>query len=229
MVRRKERALLMSRSLELPDPVYEALQKRSAAAGCSMGEWIAARLDQPPSPPQAVGGSEGKVSEAGSLVLELRKELRDSYKNRAMIYWFLYDELRQALGPVQAEVLMGRAIYRRGVQKGKELYRRFAPGDLAGLREAFVGRLADQGRLFQPEVQRADTEALDIQFHACPLREAWEEAGLAEEETAILCRIAAQVDYGTFEGAGFRFWADTWQPGGQGCCFLHIRPGSAEA
>jgi hypothetical protein len=30
-----------------------------------------------------------------------------------------------------------------------------------------------------------------------------------------------------FEAAGFRFRADTYQPGGEGCCFLHVRPGPA--
>ena len=41
-----------------------------------------------------------------------------------------------------------------------------------------------------------------------------------------LCRLAAQVDHGMFEAAGFGFHADTYQPGGEGCCFLHVRPGT---
>ena len=72
---------------------------------------------------------------------------------------------------------------------------------------------------------RCDAEGLDIKFHRCPLKQAWLDAGLPEEEVATLCRIAAQVDNGMFEAAGFRFHADTYQPGGEGCCFLHIRPG----
>jgi hypothetical protein len=39
-----------------------------------------------------------------------------------------------------------------------------------------------------------------------------------------LCRLAAQVDHGMFEAAGFGFHADTYQPCGEGCCFLHVRP-----
>ncbi len=66
---------------------------------------------------------------------------------------------------------------------------------------------------------------LDIKFHACPLRDAWKETGLPEEEVATLCRIAARVDDGTFEAAGFKFHSETYQPGGEGCCRLHIRPG----
>jgi len=158
----------------------------------------------------------------------LRRQLYDSYKNRAIIYYLIYDELRGELGAQRAGELMGRAIYRRGRQKGPAKYGRFAPADLAGLKGAFVGGLADEGRMFQPEIIREDAEGLDIKFHACPLREAWQELGLPEEEVATLCRIAARVDNGTFEGAGFRFSADTYQPHGEGCCYLHIRPGEGE-
>ncbi len=79
--------------------------------------------------------------------------------------------------------------------------------------------------MFQPEVLRDDAGGLDIRFRACPLRDAWQQAGLPDEDVAVLCRIASQIDEGTFEAAGFRFSIDTWRPGGQGCCHLHIRPG----
>ncbi len=154
----------------------------------------------------------------------LREQLHDSFKNRAMIYALLYDELSEELGPERAEAVLGRAIYRRGQQKGAK-YAAFAPGNLAGLREAFLGRNPDEGRMFRPEVLREDAQALDIKFHGCPLKEAWLEAGFPEEKVATLCRIAAKVDNGTFESAGFQFHADTYQPGGDGCCCLHIRPG----
>ena len=79
--------------------------------------------------------------------------------------------------------------------------------------------------MFRLEVFRDDADGLDIKHHACPLRDAWQEAGLSAEDVATLCRIASRIDDGTFEAAGFQFWADTWQPGGEGCCLLHIRPG----
>ncbi len=156
---------------------------------------------------------------------KLREELYDSFKNRAILYYLIFDEMRRQLGAEQAEEILGRAIYRRGVQKGKEKYARFGPHDLAGLKEAFVGGIPDGGRMFQPEVIRCDRQGLDVKFHRCPLRDAWQEAGLPDDEVATICRIAARVDNGTFEGAGFEFSADTWQPGGDGCCYLHVRPG----
>jgi hypothetical protein len=155
----------------------------------------------------------------------LRRQLYDSFKNRAMIYYLIYDELRSECGEDRAEEVLARAIYRRGAEKGRENFARFAPNDLAGLLEAFLGGIPDDGRMFQPEVLRNDAAGVDVKFHACPLRDAWKEAGLPEEDIAMLCRIAARIDNGTFEAAGFQFRADTYQPGGEGCCLLHIRPG----
>jgi hypothetical protein len=96
---------------------------------------------------------------------------------------------------------------------------------MSGLKDAFLEFVPDDGKMFQPELLRCDAEGIDIQFHRCPLKEAWQEAGLSDNEVAKMCKIAARVDNGTFEGAGFKFSADTWRPGGDGCCRLHIRPG----
>ena len=48
---------------------------------------------------------------------QLRQELYDSFKNRAAIYYLIFDELRQELGPERAEAILSRAIYRRGVRR----------------------------------------------------------------------------------------------------------------
>jgi hypothetical protein len=155
----------------------------------------------------------------------LRQQLYDAFANRAHIYHLLFDQLRSELGPERAAELMGRAIYRRGAQNAAR-YAAFAPHDLDGLRQAFLASLPDEGAMFAPEVIRCDAEGLDIKFHRCPLKQAWLDAGLAPEEVATLCRVAARVDSGLFEAAGFRFHADTYRPGAEGCCFLHVRPGA---
>ena len=136
----------------------------------------------------------------------------------------IFRELRDELGEARAGEIMGRAIYARGTEVGRQ-FARFAPADLAGLRDAFVGGVPDDGRMFAPRVTRCDAAGLDIALMRCPLQDAWREAGLADKDVATLCRIAGRVDNGTFESAGFTFSADTWQPGREGCCHLHIRPG----
>jgi hypothetical protein len=156
---------------------------------------------------------------------KLRQQLYDAFANRAHIYHLLFSQLRSELGADRAAELMGRAIYQRGAQNAAR-YASFAPRDLEGLRQAFLANLPDGGAMFAPEVVRCDAAGLDVKFHRCPLKQAWLDAGLAQEEVATLCRIAARVDSGLFEAAGFRFHADTYQSGGEGCCFLHVRPGT---
>jgi hypothetical protein len=154
----------------------------------------------------------------------LRDQLYGAYKNRGMMYYHIFQELRKEVGEERAADIMKRGIYNRGLEIGKK-YKKFAPADLEGVKNAFLAGSADQGKMFQPEVLRCDGEGLDIQMNSCPLKEAYVEAGLSDEAIATMCDIAAVVDYGTFEGAGFLFFAHTWKPGDEGCCRLHIRRG----
>ena len=158
-----------------------------------------------------------------SEVDALRAQLKNAMQARAMVYAAMYDELEAELGAAKAEAIMKRAIHKRGLAVGAQ-FARFGPRDVEGLRAAFLAFIPDGGRPFAPEVKRCDAGGLDIKFHACPLKEAWLEAGMAAEKVAKLCSIAGVVDNGTFEAAGFAFHADTWRAGEEGCCFLHIRP-----
>jgi predicted ArsR family transcriptional regulator len=156
----------------------------------------------------------------------LRQQLIQAFKNRAILYYLIFDELRQELGDQRAETILKRAILRRGQQIGQQ-FQEYGPDDLQGLCQAFLANIPDDGRLFEPRVVRCDAEGLDIQLENCPLKAAWEELGLDESERVTLCRIAGEIDKGTFEAAGFQFAPDTWQPGRTGCCHLHIRPGQS--
>lgn len=151
-----------------------------------------------------------------------RADLIAQMKNRALIYLEMYDVLAEELGAASAEALLTRAIYRRGRSAGAALAK-YAPADLAGLREAFLAHVPGGAEIFRPEVLRADAGRLEIQLHGCPLKDAWREAGLAEDKVATLCRIAGAVDKGLFEGAGFAFENRTWTPGKSGCCFLSVQ------
>lgn len=155
-----------------------------------------------------------------------RKDLIAQMKNRALIYMEMYDVLSAELGVQKAEALLTKAIFRRGLSAGKSLAQqvRHAPADLAVLKAAFLANVPGGEEIFQPEVLLCDGERLEMQLHGCPLKDAWREAGLAEEKVATLCRIAGAVDKGLFEGAGFKFENRTWTPGAKGCCFLSIRP-----
>ena len=153
--------------------------------------------------------------------MDFRADLIAQMKNRALIYMEMYDVRVEEFGAMRAEVLLTKAIYRRGRAAGAALAK-YAPADLAGLRQAFLAHVPGGSEIFKPEVIRADAARLEIQLHGCPLKDAWREAGLAEEKVATLCRIAGAVDKGLFEGAGFAFENRTWSPGAPGCCFLRV-------
>ena len=153
-----------------------------------------------------------------------RRDLVGQLKNRALIYMEIYDVLSAEMGAARAEKLLAEAIFRRGLSAGKALARH-APDDLQGLKRSFLENVPGGKELFKPEVLRSDSERLEVQLHACPLKDAWREAGLPDEKVATLCRIAGAVDKGLFQGAGFKFENRTWTPGAKGCCFLSVRPG----
>ena len=156
---------------------------------------------------------------------ELKQALEGAMKNRALMYYHIYQEASREVGPEKAAGILKRAIYNRGLEIGK-LLAGHGPDDLEGLKEAFLEKVVPHdGSMFAPEIIACGPEGLDIKFHRCPLKAAYLEAGLSEAETARMLEIAAQVDYGTFEGAGFSFSAETWRPGREGCCLLHVRPG----
>jgi hypothetical protein len=154
---------------------------------------------------------------------DLRKQLRASFKNRAILYYLIFDELRREYGEQQAIAVLKRAIYRRGEQIGRQ-FCEFAPHDLAGLKDAFLGIIPDEGRMFDPQVVECSSESLVIHLNSCPLKEAWEELDLNVSDKSIMCEIAGEIDKGTFEAAGFSLAPDTWKPGRSGCCRLNIHP-----
>jgi len=154
----------------------------------------------------------------------MREHLINAIKSRAMFYYAFYKEFSAEIGPEKTAEIMKRAIYKRGLAIG-EKFKEFAPCDMAGLKDAFLANVPDPKGTFNPELERCDPAGIDIQLQTCPLKDAWQEAGLSDEEVAIMAHIAGRVDNGTFEGAGFAFHADTWQAGRSGCCHLHIRPG----
>lgn len=155
---------------------------------------------------------------------QLREELYAAFKNRAMMYYHLFEELSADVGEARAAAIMKRAIQKRGLAIGRK-FAAFGPADLAGLEQAFVSAIPDDGKMFDPEVLRRDDDVLEIQLRRCPLKDAWLEAGLEADKVAKMCDIAAAVDAGTFTGAGFGFSAQTWKPGKAGCCRLKITPG----
>ncbi len=152
---------------------------------------------------------------------QLRRALDDSFKNRAMLYWTIYRELRQELGAEKAEAILSRAIYARGKQVGDGAFSTFGAQDARALGEAFLAISPDGGQLFPTDVEPL-ANGVAFTVKRCPLKEAWQEAGLSDEDLSKLCRIAGRFDNGLFETSGVTVTTETWRPGVTGCCRIRL-------
>jgi hypothetical protein len=151
--------------------------------------------------------------------------LRGAFAMRAQAYGHMFDVLRERYG-TEAALAVGQEATRRLGESMAEAYRPHGPADLAGLCETFLARIPERDALFAPTIERCDDQELVIRFARCPLKETWVAAGRTPEDVRLLCAFAAAIDGGLFEGAGFIFAGETWQPGREGCCRLVVRPGA---
>jgi len=152
-----------------------------------------------------------------------RAETRGSFENRALIYYYLFDELAAEIGRERAADVMKRAIKRRGLEVGKKYREAAESGDLEAVGRIFCEGSPCGGALFQPGVESSEGERIVLHMAACPLVDAWRGLGLAPDEIDLLCEISAAVDFGTFESAGLELeFLDRAGKAGSTRCVLQL-------
>ncbi len=152
---------------------------------------------------------------------QLRRELEDAFRGRAHVYRVIYDELLAEFGAAKAEAILARAIEKRGREIAPVLFKGLGARDAIAIGERFLSVSPDGGRMYPNDVERR-AAGISIRVHRCPLKDAWTQAGLAPDRVATLCRIAGAFDKGLFEAAGIAFANETWCPGRDGCCRIHL-------
>ncbi|MFT3987002.1 L-2-amino-thiazoline-4-carboxylic acid hydrolase [Aestuariivirga sp.] len=148
------------------------------------------------------------------------RALNDANKARALVYVEFFRAMERRFGHEVAVQVTREAVYNWGRTLSGDLGTHL-PSDFAGLCQSFA-YAPDGGAMFTPDVESCSEEGLNVQFMTCPLKSAWIEAGLSDQEVALFCSMAACADYGTLEGVGYKVDIKTWQPGGEGCCSLSI-------
>jgi len=132
-------------------------------------------------------------------ITEANQQIVEAHKLRAVMYYYLYDEMEKAFGEEMARQIFKRATYRRG-QDIQKNYRPFIEQhNYQGLAEEFCKSSPAEGTLFHPRVEKIDTQRAVLIMEACPLVFAWKEMGLSEEKIQTLCEVASAIDKGTFE------------------------------
>jgi hypothetical protein len=142
-------------------------------------------------------------------------------KNRARIYLHLYRQLSKDLGQDRAAEILKGAIYARGKEKGLLLAGRLGKPDLHKLALSFVEGKGEMDA-FGHDVVEEHPNYVVLRLNRCPLVEDWQEAGLSADERQLLCDIAHQIDYGKFEGAGYRLSFDCRIADGHKSCDLRV-------
>jgi hypothetical protein len=154
-----------------------------------------------------------------------RRETRDAFANRALMYWYIYDELSAELGADRATTIMKQAVFRRGLEVGRKYRAAAEAGDLAAVGAIFCDGSPSEGALFSPGIEALDDGRLVLRMESCPLVDAWRDFGLAPEEIDRMCEISAAVDQGTFAGAGLSLeFLDRLGKPGSCRCLLELKP-----
>lgn len=168
-----------------------------------------------------------ELSTADALA-KARQETRAAFENRALTYFYIFDELASEVGRERAVDIMKRAIRRRGVEVGAKYRPAAEVADLDEVGRIFCEGSACQGELFHPGVEELSEGRTVLRMTSCPLVDAWRGLGLSPEEIDTLCEISAAVDEGTFTGAGLEltFLDRLGKPGSERCLLELRAPGS---
>lgn len=152
-------------------------------------------------------------------------ETRAAFGNRALMYLHIYEELVAEVGRERAIAVMKRAIHKRGLDVGRKYRDAASAGDLELVGRIFCEGSPCGGTLFEPGIEERAEGRIVLRMTACPLVDAWRDAGLSPEEIDTLCEIAAAVDEGTFEGAGLELeFLDRLGKPGSTRCLLQLTP-----
>jgi len=130
----------------------------------------------------------------------LIKAVRDLFEHRALWLFLLYDEATRE--GIEFEALARRAIKRCGLYQGDNLVVKGKSDSLKSLRKnlfGFVGR-----QVFEMEIIESTDQALSINFHYCPLVNAWMKQNCSNADIEKLCDIAMCGDRGIAETYGAR-------------------------
>ena len=115
---------------------------------------------------------------------DLQSALHDANKERALIYLCIFREIRERHGEQEAIDVIRVALETRGRAFGDTL-KQYAPRNFRGLCDAFA-YVPDGGKMFEPQEVRCDEDGLELKMRKCPLKEAWQSAGVSKRELGLL-------------------------------------------
>ncbi|HWQ51562.1 MAG TPA: L-2-amino-thiazoline-4-carboxylic acid hydrolase [Terriglobales bacterium] len=127
---------------------------------------------------------------------------RKAIGHRAMWMALMFDEMRKA-GVEDAEGITRRAIARTGQIHGAGFKEKRGGAEcICSFADAFLDPLGM--KTFEMAPASSD-DALEIDFHYCPLVTAWQALGFDDETIALLCDMAMDGDRNIAVANGLKF------------------------
>jgi hypothetical protein len=144
---------------------------------------------------------------------------RKAIEHRATWMGLTYEEGLKA--GVDAEAIARAAIKHTGNIHGSNIKAACEnPDDLRQFEGAFLDDLGKS--TFQMDVQECTKNDVKIEFHYCPLLNAWKKLGFDDETCAKLCDIAMDGDRGIAEAMGIKLELTDTIASGYPVCKLHF-------
>ncbi len=149
-----------------------------------------------------------------------KSELYDAIKERGAMYLATFKELKERYGEDEAVCVMRSVSHAHGVAAGEKM-KHLAPSDFAGLAACWM-KTPDNGAIFKPDIRQLDDTCIVSKMMACPIKDAWVEAGCSDAEICTLLHCASAYDQAALETAGFNCELELWSPGKEGCCLTKV-------
>jgi hypothetical protein len=144
----------------------------------------------------------------------------DAHKMRAWAYYYLYKEMENEFGKDKASEIFKNATYKMGQEKAAVKYSDKARENACDLCEEFVEENQINKSVFSKSKVNCSENKCEIEMHSCPLIKGWQEMGLNEREIELMCDLAYQVDFGTFDALGYDLSFSKRLADGGNCCHL---------
>lgn len=129
-------------------------------------------------------------------VEELKKAVKDAYKDRTRQIYFIWKKLKELYPEVDANKVIREGSWDFGLYQGQIIAKRYGAENI-GPKEALLGQTSRGGLLvFEQEIiELEDNKSVKI-FNCCPHVEALTELGLNKEEIKMFCRdMLGHCDY----------------------------------
>ena len=153
------------------------------------------------------------------------RNLRNFFEHRALWFYLIYDEA--AKEGLDLESISRKAIRRCGVYHGSLHAMEQKPGSLPELKKNLFGYVGRQ--IFEMKIVENNEETLGVDFHYCPLVNAWKKQGCSDELIDTLCDIAMCGDRGIAENYSAVVELPKTIAKGDGVCELRFHKVKADA